>query len=265
MFRSAKNSYSLPIEASDGPIGKVEQFLFDDQNWAIRYIIVDIGSWILGKRVLLSPASIEEVRNNQIIVKNTKEQIRNSPGVDTANPVSRIEEERLHNYYSWPFYWVYPADYNSLGGALYPGLTKPYAYQPLQEDSSMAEQALQKESELEEQERQSHLRETKEVSGYVIQATDEQIGHVDDFIIDDLHWVIRYIVVDTRNILPGKKVLIAPQWTKGIDWNETLVYVDFDKETIKDGPEYDSSVPLTRDMEKRLYNYYERPKYWEDS
>lgn len=265
MFRSAKKSYGLSIDAIDGTVGRVEQYLFDDQNWAIRYIIVDIGSWVMGKRVLLSPAAVQEVKNNQIIVKNTMEQIRNSPSVDTANPVSRIEELRLHNYYSWPFYWVYPADYNSLGGALYPGLTKPFAYQSDEQDSEMIDKVLQKENELEEQLRKSHLRETKEITGYAIQAVDEQIGHVEDFIIDDSHWVIRYFIVDTGNIIPKKKVLIAPQWTKGIDWSETLVYVDFDKETIKDGPEYDPTVPLTRDIEKRLYNYYERPKYWEDS
>lgn len=264
MFRSAKDTYNLPIEAVDGHIGKVEQFLFDDQNWAIRYLVVDIGSWILGKRVLISPTAVEEVRKNAILVKNTKEQISNSPSIDTANPVSRIEEQRLHNYYSWPFYWVYPADYNSLGGALYPGLTKPYAYQN-GDDTQMTEQALKKEQELEELERKSHLRKTKEVAGYTVQATDEQIGHVDDFIVDDIHWVIRYLIIETRSILPGKRLLIAPQWTKGIDWTEALVYVDFDKETIKDGPEFDPAIPLTRDIEKRLYNYYERPKYWEDS
>ncbi len=265
MFRSAKSCYNMAVEATDGVVGKVEQFLFDDQNWAIRYLVVDIGPWIIGKRVLLSPASIVETRIDKIMVKNTREQIQNSPTIDTANPVSRIEEQRLHNYYSWPFYWVYPEDYNSLGAALYPGLTKPYAYQPLEDDSALAEKSLRKESELEEEARRSHLRETKEVSGYSIQATDEQIGHLEDFIVDDIHWVIRYLVIDTRNILPGKKVLIAPQWTKGIDWNEALVYVEFDKETIKDGPEYDPSVPLTRDIEKRLYNYYERPKYWEET
>ncbi|HEX3019830.1 MAG TPA: PRC-barrel domain-containing protein [Chitinispirillaceae bacterium] len=265
MFRGARHCYNLAVEATDGPVGRVEQFLFDDQNWAIRYIIVDIGSWILGKRVLISPASVVETRRDQILLKNTMEQIQNSPSVDTANPVSRLEEQRLHNYYSWPFYWVYPAGYNSLGAALYPGLTRPYAYQPLQDDYAMAEQALLKENQLEEEIRKSHLRKTKEVSGYAIQATDEQIGHVEDFIVDDTHWVIRYLVIETRNIIPGKRVLIAPQWTRGIDWNEAMIYVDFDRETIKDGPEFDPMIPLTRDMEKRLYNYYERPKYWEDN
>jgi len=263
MFRAAKEMTGIALEAVDGTIGKLEQFLFDDQNWAIRYLVVDIGSWLSGKRVLLSPAAIEGVRHHELLIKNTKEQIRNSPDINMANPVSRQQEQELHDYYSWPFYWVYPQSYSSLGGALYPGLTQPLAYSSDVERDALTSEALKKEEHFQEQTRQSHLRKTNEVIGYGIQATDELIGHVDDFIIDDEHWVVRYIVIDTSSFLHVKKALIAPQWTKGIDWAEADVYVDFDKETIRKGPEYDPLVPITREFENRLYNYYERNKYWE--
>ena len=118
-----------------------------------------------------------------------------------AIPVSRQQEQRLHDYYSWPFYWIYPQNYNSLGGALYPGLTQPLAYSSDLERDAITSDALKKEKHFQEQSGESHLRKTNEVIGYSIQATDEQIGHVEDFIIDDEHWVIRYIIINTKNFL----------------------------------------------------------------
>ena len=259
MYKSVKKVTKLPIRAIDGVIGKIDELLFDDQNWAVRYIVVDIGTFLIPKRVLISPVAVESILEDAILVKNTKEQIRSSPDVITAQPVSRQKEQELHDYYSWPYYWVYPGNYNSLGGALYPGLTNPEAY--MQEP--LTAEALEKDKQLEEQTRQSHLRLTKEVSGYHIQAIDEQIGHVEDYIIDDVKWVIRYLVVNTRFLIPGKKILIAPQWTKSIDWAEAVVYVDLDREEIRNSPEYDPSVPITRDFEQIIYKYYNRTGYWE--
>ncbi|MGQ9572218.1 MAG: PRC-barrel domain-containing protein [Dehalococcoidia bacterium] len=100
-----------------------------------------------------------------------------------------------------------------------------------------------------------HLRSVKEVTGYHIQATDGEIGHVEDFILDDEDWVIRYMVVDTRNWLPGKKVLVAPGWVENIDWSESKVAVGLSREEIKDSPEYDPSAPVNREYEVRLYDY----------
>jgi hypothetical protein len=245
----------LAIEAVDGPIGKLEQFFFDDSNWAIRYLVADIGTWLNGRRVLLSPAAIDNILYHALMVKNTKEQIQKSPDINTVNPFSREEEQKLHDYYAWPFYWIYPANYNSLGGALYPGLTEPFLY-PSETAQEFSEGMRDENSP------KSHLRKTLEVIGYSMQATDQLIGHVEDFIVDDIHWVIRYLVIDTGTILCGKKVLISPQWTKGIDWGKLVIYVDEDKETISQGPEYDATIPITRESEKRLYNYYEKPKYW---
>ena len=256
MYRSVKEMVGLPIHAVDGVIGKIDQFLFDDQNWAVRYIVADIGSWLTGKRVIISPAAVEEIRESTLLVKNTREQIRNSPDIDVAEPVSRQKEQEIHDHFAWPYYWIYPGNYSSLGGALYPGLTPPFAY----EQEEMFTEALQRDSEMEEKTRHSHLRGTREVSGYQIQATDEEVGSVADFILDDNQWALRYLVVDTGTLLHGKEVLLAPQWTRGVDWGEAVVYVAFNRERIRHSPEYNPSVPITQEYETRLYSYYEDSK-----
>jgi len=259
MFKSAKEMTGLSIEAVDGAIGRVEQFLFDDRNWAVRYLVIDIGLILVGRRVLLSPASVEAVLEDVISVRNSKEQVRTSPEIDTARPLSSEREVQLHDYYSWPYYWDYPINVNSLGGLLYPEHASPYA--SFKEKRSL--DAIKKDERMESQTRESHLRETKEIRGYHIQALDEQIGHVEDYILDINKWVIRYFVVETRNFLPGKKVLIAPQWIKGIDWGEAVVYADVSQEEIRNSPLFDSTKPLTREFEEKLYKYYNRNGYWE--
>ena len=106
------------------------------------------------------------------------------------------------------------------------------------------------------------LRSSQSVIGAYIQARDGDIGHVEDFIVDDETWVIQYLVVDTRNWLPGKKVLIAPAWIEEIEWPDGKVYIDLNRETIKRSPAYDPSVSLERSYEEKLYDYYDRRKYW---
>jgi len=101
------------------------------------------------------------------------------------------------------------------------------------------------------------------VTGYHIQATDGAIGHVEDFILEEETWAIRYLVIDTRNWWPGKKILISPQWIDRVSWNESKVFVNLSGETIKQSPEYQEDVPLTRDDETRLHGHYHRPGYWE--
>jgi hypothetical protein len=108
----------------------------------------------------------------------------------------------------------------------------------------------------------SHLRSTDEVTGYHIEAADGEIGHVKDFIVDDETWAIRYLEIDTRNWLPGKKVLLSPQWINNVSWPQSKVYVDLTRETIQNSPEWDDTIPVTREYEYRLHEYYARSPYW---
>ena len=108
----------------------------------------------------------------------------------------------------------------------------------------------------------SHLRSTQAVTGYHIQAADGEIGHVEDFIIDDETWAIRYLVIDTRNWWPGKKVLISPQWIDRISWDESKVFVNLSREAVKKSPEFTKESLLTREYETDLHRSYDRPGYW---
>jgi hypothetical protein len=107
-----------------------------------------------------------------------------------------------------------------------------------------------------------HLRSTHEVTGYHFHALDGEIGHVDDFIIDDDTWAIRYLVVATKNWWPGKKVLISPKWIESVSWDAREVVIGLSRESIKAAPEYTDDSLLTRDYETGLYGYYDREGYW---
>jgi hypothetical protein len=240
MLRSIESLVGYTLRARDGEIGQVHDFYFDDQTWIVRYLVADTGNWLVGRRVLISPFALRQPdwAGQAFPVNLTKEQVKASPPIDTDKPVSRQMEEELHLHYGWPPYW---------GAA--EGLVAA------QMMAQATEQAAGREGD-------PHLRSVREVSGYRIQARDGEIGHVEDFIAKDETWTIRYMVVDTRNWLPGKKVLVAPTWIDEVDWARESVHVGLLRETIQNSPEYDPSLPVNREYEVRLYDYYGRPKYW---
>ena len=107
-----------------------------------------------------------------------------------------------------------------------------------------------------------HLRSTHAVTGYHIHAKDGDIGHVEDFVIDDETWAIRYLVIDTKNWWPGKSVLVSPSWIQRVSWDESKVFVNLTRESIKRSPEYSEETLLTRDYETGLHSHYQYPGYW---
>ena len=109
-----------------------------------------------------------------------------------------------------------------------------------------------------------HLRSTNDVSGYHVEAADGDIGHVEDFIIDDETWAIRYLIIDTRNWWPGKKVLVSSQWVERVSWSNSKVFVNLSREDIRKSPEYKAESLLTRDYENGLHQHYNRQGYWDD-
>lgn len=246
------------LGAKDGEIGNVEDFYFDDEAWAIRYLAVDTGSWLAGRRVLISPSSLGKVDwdSRRIEVNLTKEQIENSPHIDTHKPISRQHETDLYDYYGYPYYWGGPYMW---GPVAYPGGYAAVPSQAPEETTQTKElRAMRDQQQAEDQ----HLRSSREVTGYYIEASDGEIGHVEDFLVDDSHWAIRYMVIDTRNWWPGKKVVVAPQWISGINWNETKAKLDLPREQIKQAPEYEKGTKITRDYEERVHRHYSRAGYW---
>jgi hypothetical protein len=109
---------------------------------------------------------------------------------------------------------------------------------------------------------ESHLHSSEAVRGYHLDALDGELGHLDQFIVDDNDWTIRYMVAATRNWWPGKKVLISPVWVESISWEESKVFVGLTQEAIQSGPEYNDSLPVTRGYEETLHHHFGRPPYW---
>jgi uncharacterized protein YrrD len=247
MLSKAKTLNGYKLDSLDGEIGHVKEFYFDDQYWTIRYLVADTGNWLTGRQVLISPYALNSiVRDKQrLVVDLTKAQIEKSPALETDKPVSRQFEENYYGYYDWPMYWNGPYAWGS-----YPYLAR---------DRQAWKHLIPGEKPWD-----PHLRSTHDVTGHHIQASDGEIGHVEDFIIDDDTWAIRYLVVGTRNWWPGKKVLIAPLWIQRVSWGESKVFVNLSRESIKQAPEYSEEFLLTRDYETGLHRHYNRKGYWAD-
>jgi len=233
------------LESLDGEIGKVIEFYFDDNHWAVRYLVADTGNWLTGRQVLISPyALVASVYPDEHIAVNlTNEQIENSPSLDTDKPVSRQFEMDYSEYFGWPLYW---------GGPYMWG-----AYPDLVHDINRWSAPSRKAKAWD-----PHLRSTDSVRGHHVQASDGEIGHVEDFVIDSDNWSIRYLIVDTHNWWPGKKVLIAPQWINRVSWDEAKVFVNLHRETIQQAPDFDGYLTITREYEKSLFQHYQRNGYW---
>jgi sporulation protein YlmC with PRC-barrel domain len=255
MLKSVSHLQGVTIQATDGEIGKVEQFYFDDETWTIRYLVVNTSHWLAGRLVLISPIALgpRGFVSNRFDVALTKKQIENSPHIDTHKPVSRQHEAVYMGYYGYPYYW---------GGSGLWGLASYPAGLTVQREAVTEAESLEARAGKESPD--SHLRSTNEVTGYHIEAADGEIGHVKDFIVEDETWAIRYLEVDTRNWWPGKKVLVSPAWINNVSWPESKVSVDLSRESIKNGPEYIESAPITREFEKTLYDHYGRPAYWSE-
>lgn len=263
MLRSIQNLYDYTIKATDGEIGRVDQFLFDDRHWTVRYLVIDTGGWLSGRMVLVSPIAVRGVHHNDrtIEVDLTRQQVEQSPGIESNQPVSRQKEMEYIQHYGYPPYWegggvwgtgLYPA-------ALHPAVAPVPVIPPERTSPQTTTGTTQTSTETGGD---PHLRSTREVIDYAIQASDGDLGHVEDFLIDDETWTLRYMVVDTQNWWPGKKVLIAPPWIGDISWADSQVRVDLPREAIKSAPEFDPSKPFDRDYEARLYEHYQQPAYW---
>jgi nucleotide-binding universal stress UspA family protein len=189
------------VQGVDGYIGRVEGFYFDDAQWTIRYIVVNAGSWLTRHPLLISPEAVKpDWGLAGFNLTLTREQVRNSPEIDLQGALARQDEERLLGHFGHSLYWK--ADGRS-------GSTP-------------------------------NLCSTKEVTGDHIQASDGEIGHVDDFLIDEASWRVDYLVVDTSNWIGGRWVLIAPTTLKGIDWPNSTLQVGLNREAVRNSPSIDA-------------------------
>ncbi|OIP32250.1 MAG: hypothetical protein AUK47_20845 [Deltaproteobacteria bacterium CG2_30_63_29] len=238
MLRSLKDLESYKVTATDGDLGHVVRFLVDDEHWTVRYLVVQTGGLLFldGHRVLISPISFREAEqgDHRFHLNLTMAKVAESPNVDVAKPVSRQRERDISLYYNYPYYWGGSAD-------------RVMGKQP--EDSDASDDV--------------HLRSDEEVRGYHVQGIDAAIGHVQDFIVDDVTWEVRYLVIDTSNWWGfGKSVLVAPGWASHISWAESTIHVALSRQAIKSSPVWNAARALDREYESHLFDHYQRPPYW---
>lgn len=237
---NAKQLKGHALHARDGVIGQVRDFYFDDHRWDVRYCEVRTSEWLLGRRVLiaLEVFSAYDWNEKVFLVGLTMEQIRNSPALDLNKPVSRQHEEALRRYYGWAPYWnPMPS-----AGGIAPAIPVP---PPLGNDASP-----------EPPKGDPVLRSVNDTVGAHIVARDGAIGHAEDVLIDTENWRIRYLVIDTKNWWPGRKVIIALPWVHAFNWANSEIVVDLTRDAIKGSPEYDPAAAWNPDYGARLHDYY---------
>ena len=239
---STINGYA--VEASDGRLGTASDLLFEDVGWDVRWLVVDTGNWLPGRKVLLPLKALgqPDPALHGFPVKLTMQQVRNSPDVSTDQPVSRQIEASVYNYYGWSSYW-------SDGGSALSGVLSPAslpASKPLDLDRAGAQPNGV----------DPNLRSIAAIIGLHVDAADGEIGHVEDFLVDDADWNIRYIKVDTKNWWPGQSVLISPRSVRRIDWSDRLVHLNVNRKKVKGSPIYDPSITVDGAYDEKFLTYY---------
>lgn len=224
MYQDLTQLYGKTLGASDGPIGQVKDFYFDDQSWAIRYIVADTGSWLPGRQVLLTPHAFgtrplgwSGGDSDLLRVNLTRKQIEDSPSIDTHRPVSRQYEEEYYRYYGWPTYWEGGGMWGVAG---FPALTMPPPPEIRLHPGPKRRDDL-------------HLRSTKSIAGYRVQATDGPVGSVSGFKVEGWSWGIRELIVETGHWYSGKPILLLPENIERISYEDSTVFVNLTMEDIE--------------------------------
>ena len=266
MLRSLKDLENYEIGAKDGAIGHVKDFYLDDRAWVVRYLIVDTGSWLSHRKVLISPMSLNEPNwlAKLLPTSITKDKVKNSPPIDTDKPVSVQNEMQYLGYYGYPNYWEGSGFW---GESNYPGMygsglsREEFDREFRQPRSESSSNSFRNGSQRDED---HHLRSCKALIGYHIHAQDGEIGHLQDMLVDETTWSIRYLILNTSNWWLGQLVVVAPDWITQVRWADKTIEIDLTRETIKGAPVYEPNAEFDREREGRLYAHYGRASYWSD-
>jgi uncharacterized protein YrrD len=239
------------ISAVDGSIGSVSDLLVDCHDWTVRWLVVDTGKWLPGRKVLLPPdvAGPPDAAWRGLPVELTRERVAQSPPLEPDSPISRQRESEVYGHYGWAPYWQ-------------PTYVPPIAPLAVDVPPVRADVRGSGHEEPAAEPGDPDLRSASELTGFHVRATDDDIGRVAELLIEDGSWVVRYLVVETGNWWSGKKVLVSPQWIRDVSWTDRQVRVDLTRTQVRNGPEYDASAVVDRDYEERLYGYYGHDPYW---
>jgi uncharacterized protein YrrD len=253
------------VRTTDGDAGKVDDFYFEEEDWGVRYIVVDTGPWIFGRKVLISPEAIDDIQwqGKRVTTRLSRERIENSPEIDLAKPISRRNIDEIHGHYGWQAYWGGTVPMGRPAAGPYTGPVPDHTARGAGtgpegpgRGPGTGETAAQ-----ELQEREPRLHSVREVVGYALRAPDGEIGRVEELFVDEDDWTIHYLVAETSTWF-GKDVLIPIEQVASVDWVDRVFDMTINREQIKNAPEYDPQEPVSREYQANIHEYYGIPGYW---
>ena len=238
MYRSLKQIQHYSLLTKNEEACKLEDLFFNETTWKTQYLVVKTGSFFSARNVLLNPVIVEKIidadKKIQLLISN--DHVKKCPSVNSVLPISLEAELLLAKYWEW-----IPKDAE---GPLPPEAGHSIEVEAETESKDLSERAAE-----------SKLRSYEEVKGYTIYAPDGHFGHIEDFLFDD-DWLIRYAVVDTRNWIPGKRVLLPVGQIEEVKWAEHSLHVEASCELVKSAPAYDESKGVTPEDEEAVRNHF---------
>lgn len=216
MLQDSKRITGRIIQASDGDVGQVTDFLFDDTSWSLRYLVVETGPWLNGRRILLAPESFERNAfyiSDPLPTKLTREQIGNSPLFDNHQKISRDYEENYYDHHGWSGYWNRSNPEDTAISAM----VSPAQMREIAPD-------------------RPHLHSVNSISGFHLHAKDGNIGKVSSVSIETRKWKVAEIVVETGHWYSGKQILILTETIERISYDNSAIYVDLSLDDIRTTP-----------------------------
>ncbi|HEX8949328.1 MAG TPA: PRC-barrel domain-containing protein [Dissulfurispiraceae bacterium] len=249
-LRGLQSVAGYAVIAKDGEVGAVEEFLFDDREWAIRFIVVRTGDWLPGKKVLLPPSVLEEPdwELPKLHITIERAQLARGPILGAHEPASRMFQIDLYKHFGWAPFWLEEEYFNV---PLHPSEVSS----GLSRDQEKADDP--------------HLLSTADTIEYRVEALNGDVGHPEDFVMDEDDWIIYYFAValDRSENVPeeetAKSVLIATEWVQKTAKEAGRVYLELDRDAVLRSPAYDPALPVDREYELELYDHYGRPRYWD--
>ena len=265
MLNVVSSLKGFDIQAKDGSLGTVSDFLFDDSSWKVRWIVVDTGRWLTGRKVLIHPSAVlsADYVARKLSVALSMAQVKDSPDIRQDRPVSRQMQNNLYSYYGWDPLWgggVFGA--GTYGGAMYGGVGRGAIASALSAPAYFGAGAVREaeHGEMNSEDGDPHLRSISEVTGYHVHATDGNIGHVEDFLVESDNRGVRYLIVDTSNWWVGQHVLIAPHAVKEVDWSVRRIDLNVARDKVRSSPSWNPANTITGEFERQLQSHYD----WQD-
>jgi sporulation protein YlmC with PRC-barrel domain len=231
MLRSASKIIGYRLNGVDGEVGRAVDFLLDDTVWEVRYLVVETGPWLDGRRVLISPSALckGEWTSRRLVLDATREKIESAPSLEGDGPVSREHELELSRHYGWDV-----GGFSLLGDSA--EVPPPAVVPPVREEPA--------------------LRSLKELLGQALAAEDGGVGHVEDLIVDDDDWACHHLVVGSKNWLSGRKILVPVEWIKKVNWADHQVEVERSASSLESEPEFNPLAPV---YERSIYERQPQP------